>query len=454
MSGTGEPFDGAPPRPSPPRPPRESIVIEGKATHPVPPRSAAAGLFGRAREFRFVAAGLIGALVGLAGASLLAPGPDWITLSRRLDALEAAATGSQAQIDALVTADKTAEAEGRARDERLAALAAATPPAAAQLEARLTALEQARGEDESKAKAVDAAFAGLRADLAAAATQQKSLADEIARLRSAALDAAALDQRLAALEAGALRADVLAPVAADARAAREAADKALAVAGAKPDFAADQARLAASLSAEQDALAALRGRLDKLEAAMFASKAETRVAAASSSDSGGGATARAVAALALRQRWRLGEPIGDELATLNRLGVDASALAPLRPFANSGAPSADALTRAFESVKPQLLVALRPPPPAGAVDRLFGEMQGLVKVRKLGESYGAEAGVPRVEAALARDDLDAALAAIGDWPSAGQDAARTATAAIEARRSADRAAEALARRAVAELSGR
>ena len=474
MSGTGEPFDGAPPRPSPPKPPRESIVIDGQATHRARPQRPAALLFANARD-RLVAGaagGLVGALVVLVGARLVVPQPDFDSLAHRLDVLEAGATAAQARVDGLEAGAKVVASEGRARDARIAAMVAAAPSATAvaQGEARLTALEAGQGsaaEDRkaaiAKGQTLASALAAMKTDLVAAAGERKSLADEIARLQAAVSEAAALDRRVTELEGAALRADALAPIASEARAAHEAADRALAAAAkpASPQEAAEtagNARLIAALAAQDETIGALRSRFDKLESAMFAPKAETRAVAVApiAADDADAPAERAIAALALEQRWRSGQPIADELETLDRLGVDTAALSALRPFAAGRAPTDAALAQAFAALRPQLVSALRPPPPESPVGRLFGEVQGLVKIRKLGESYGAEADAvaSHIAAALARDDLDGALAAVRDLPPAGRDAAHPWTAAAEARREADRAAEALARRMVAGLGGR
>jgi hypothetical protein len=137
----------------------------------------------------------------------------------------------------------------------------------------------------------------------------------------------------------------------------------------------------------------------------------TRPGAPLAAESAGAEAEPAVAAL--RRRLRAGEPLANELAALERLGFAPAALAPLRRFAATGAPSAASLARA-----------------------------GLAKLRKVGESHAAEAGV----AALQRGDLAAALAALADSPQA-RAAAGAWMEEAAARLAADEAAQALARKA-------
>jgi hypothetical protein len=131
------------------------------------------------------------------------------------------------------------------------------------------------------------------------------------------------------------------------------------------------------------------------------------------------------AAADLRRRLDAGEPLGDELAALARLGADPAALASLRPFAATGAPSHASLARA-----------------------------GLAKLRKVGESHPAEADVvARAGAALQRGDIEAALSALRDSPPA-RAASEDWIEAAQARLAADGAADALASQAAAGAARR
>jgi hypothetical protein len=192
-----------------------------------------------------------------------------------------------------------------------------------------------------------------------------------------------LDRRVAALEASAPRALD------EARAAREAAEKALAARSAAPPPA-----------------------------------------------------ARAAAALALLQRFDAGEGFADQLAALERLGVEPAALNPLRPFAQNGAPSPAALAGKLADLSGRMTGL-----PRAAV---LAEVVGLAKVRKVGGADAMEA-TARMESALRAGDLARARAAFDDLPGPAQDVGRDWAREVEARLAAQKAAEALLGRAVAAL---
>jgi hypothetical protein len=409
MAGTGddETSEGPPPRPSPLKRKREAVVIEGRASKAGPLRAPAAVPQGALAVGAL--GGVIGAALALAGVWMFVARPDLGPFERRVVALEAGAQTADARMAALETAARSAA-------ERLKAAL----DAEAKLQDRIAALE-----------------ATVRDQQTSVETLKRESAQQA---KSAAEAGSTLERRLATLEGSALRADALDPLAAEARAAKEAADKALAAAGAP---AADP-RLD-RLAADQAELAALRADLDKLAAP----KAETRVSPSErAATAGPSPAARAVAAMALRDRLAAGEPLGATLGALDRLGVPAEALAPLRPYADKGAPTLAALARALnEGTAEQPASAA----PGGVAQRLLGEVQGLVKVRKVGETRPRAADGSQVEAALAAGDLARALEAFAALPPAAQAAAQDWRENAEARLAADRAADALVDRAVADL---
>jgi len=382
-TGDDETSHGPPPRPSPPKRKRESLVIEARASEAGPFGAPAWG----SEAFAGALGGLIGAALALAGVWLFVARPDLAPLDRRAAALQAGAASLDARVAAVESQAKTVDAERRAL---------------ADLKIETTTLKQ-------------------------------NLASESQRLKTAADAESALETRLGTLESVALRADSLRPVAAEARAAKDAADKALAAARAPAD---------PRIAADEAEFAALRARLDTLAAP----RAETRVNPGAPTASANPA-ARAIAAMALQRRLEAGAPLGATLAALDRLGVPNEALAPLRVYAETGAPTLAALAHALAEATP----APRAGPAPGVAQRLLGEVQGLVKVRKLGESRPSEADLSRVEAALSAADLAGALQAFADLPAAAQAAAQRWRESAGARLAAARAAEALVGRAVADL---
>ena len=322
-----------------------------------------------------------------------------------------------------------------------------------------------------------------RAGALDAARAQLSALERSAETQPAAT--AALDKRVTTLEAGAARADALdaldrrvgaleasggdAKAALDeARAARADAAKALAAAQAAPPSTNGAAPAAPSaleprLAKLESDLAAAESRLDqfggfdqrlsKLEGATDASpKSDARVAMAKgASDS---AASVAVLALSLEQRFAAGAPFSAELAALTRLGVGADALAPLKPFAESGAPSLASLAASWAKVEPAVAAAA-PPSERSGWQRLFDHMRALVRVRRVGETAANDESEPpaaRIGAALERGDLVAALEAYGRLPEASRAAGAAWAEAAKAREAAAQAATALRAVAIGDLA--
>jgi hypothetical protein len=375
-------------------------VIEGEATEireaaPEPPRTGAPAPAPIAKSFGYAAAGLSGAVVGIA----VALGAAWYFDPRATPMRELAAQSSGL-------------ADGLAKQAA----------AAKALEARLAAIE--------------AGQAGLA--------------------KAAALEA--LDKRVAKLESAAVKPDALAAAQADARAARDDAAKALALASAEKPAAAAPAPAAAAapdprIGKLETAETALGDRVAKIEAALSAPKTETRAPAsevAPKADVAG----QAIAALALEQRLRAGEPFAAEWAALSRLGADPAALSALKPFAELGAPNATSLAASFEKVAPGILASTAPTPGDGVLDRLYGHMSQLVTVRAVGEVAGESpsAVVSQIEAALARGQVAAALSAYAKLPEPARKAAGDWATTAEARGTADAAARALREGAIQRLA--
>ena len=304
--------------------------------------------------------------------------------------------------------------------------------------------------------------------------------EKSAETQSAA--AAALDKRLTTLEAGAVKANALDALGrrigaleasgGDVKAALDAAraDAAKALAAAQAASPSTDAAPPAELSAleprlgklEADLAAAdarlnqndaLSERLAKLEGATGAApKSDARVAIAKSASES--AAAVAVSALSLEQRLAAGAPFAAELAALSQLGVGADALAPLKPLAESGAPSLPALTANWAKVEPAVAAAA-PPPERSGWDRLLDHMRALVRVRRVGEAAGGDASDPpvaRIGAALERGDLAAALDAFAQLPEASRAAGAPWADAAKARVAAAKAASALRADAIVGLA--
>jgi hypothetical protein len=363
------------------------------------------------------------------------------------------------------------------------------------LAARLSALEARAAAPSSEEAKLETRIDGVEA-------AQASFA------KATALDA--IDKRLAKLESAPVKPEIVAAALAEARAARDEAAKALAQANAaaqgngKPAPAAPDPRIAeikadeaaqgaridkleaalgdrtgkieAALGGRIDKLetslgdrigqieAALGGRIDKLETtlgdrigkiegALAAPKTETRVPpteVAPKSDP----AAQAIAALALEQRLHAGEPFAAEWAALSRLGADGAALATLKPYSDTGAPTAAALAASFAKIAPSLLAADNPETGDGVVDKMLDHMRKLVRVRAVGEVAGDDpaALVSQIEAALARGQTASALGIYARLPEAARKAGADWAKTADARVAADAAAQSLRENAIGRLA--
>ena len=308
------------------------------------------------------------------------------------------------------------EAQARQTNDALGAEANRESAAVAALEKRISALEASAGA--SNTADLDKRVTALEASSAG---------------NSAASDAT---QRLAA-QAKDLRADV-------------DAEK-----GQLPDLSARVAKLesdAPKASAAGSDLAALAARIDKIEAALAAPKSETRVAAEQPA-AADNATTIAIIAEVAEERLRSGAAFGPELAALQRMGVDAAALAPLEAVVN-GAPTNSALAASFNAVAPHVLAATSQPDTGSVTDRFLAHLHNLVKVRELNETAGddPQALVSQIEAASRRGDIGAALAAFDKLPEAARKAAGDWPTLARARQAAEAALQSIREAAVGRLA--
>jgi len=313
--------------------------------------------------------------------------------------------------------------------------------------ARLASVEKTTESALATASALDKRIAALEAGAAGAA--KAGALDALGR-RIDALEASGGDVKTVVDEA---RAD-----AAKALAAAEAAPPAPnAAAPAEPSALEPRlAKLESDLAAAEARLSQLGGldeRLSKLEGVTGAApKSDARVAMAK----GGAESAAslAVLALSLEQRFAAGAPFAAELAALAQLGVGPDALAPLKPFAESGAPALSALAASWAKVEPAVAAAA-PPPARSGWDRLLDHMRALVRVRRVGEAAGSDESDPpvaRIGAALERGDLAAALDVFGQLPQAARAAGAPWADEAKASAAAAKAASALRADAIGGLA--
>lgn len=289
--------------------------------------------------------------------------------------------------------------------------------------------------------------------------------------RVAALESGrdALGQKIAALESAAAATKGSAEAA---KAARDDAAKALALASAAPRNATGSAGAAPAGGALDDRLAKVEAdlaaiarrpvdlapvtqRLDRLEATLAAPKTESR-APAESVAPGRDAAGLAVVAQALLDRLRAGAPFPVEATALDHLGADPVKLAALKPLAAHGAPSAAALAADFARVAPAVLAAAATPAAGGVVDRLLANMSKVVRVTPIGEVAGDDpaALVSQIDAALGRGQVAAALAAWARLPEPARRASQDWADAAQSRVGADKAAQDILDEAMVRLAAK
>jgi hypothetical protein len=375
---------------------KSSSYATAAETRADPPAARATSRNGARSLLAGAVGGIVVSALGLgAGYSLLTSKADGTDTQNRLGALEAQAR-------------QTSDALGAAANRESAAVAA--------LGKRITALEASAGT--SNTSDIDKRVAALEAASAG---------------NGAASDAT---QRLAA-QAKDLRADV-------------DAEK-----GQLPDLSARVAKLESDTpkaSAAGSDLTALAARIDKIEAALSAPKSETRVAAETPAAADNTTTIAIIAEVA-EERLRSGAAFGPELAALQRMGVDAAALAPLEAVVN-GAPTNSALAASFNTVAPHVLAATSQPDTGSVSDRFLAHLHNLVKVRELNETAGddPQALVSQIEAASRRGDIGAALASFDKLPEAARKAAGDWPTLARARAAAEAALQSIREAAVGRLA--
>lgn len=157
--------------------------------------------------------------------------------------------------------------------------------------------------------------------------------------------------------------------------------------------------------------------------------------------------ARAIAIGLLRQGADSGQGFAVDLAMLKALGMDGDDIAALEPLAKKGAPTIPTLQAAFPSVVDAIIAATSAiDPDASFFDRVAALGSSLVTIRPTVPIEGdtPPAIVSRMQAAVNRADLTAALDEREKLPPEGQAASATWAAAAADRAAIDAIVERLA----------
>jgi hypothetical protein len=149
-----------------------------------------------------------------------------------------------------------------------------------------------------------------------------------------------------------------------------------------------------------------------------------------------------VVAHSLQRALDRGAPFASEYAVLSTHGADSEALAALAPSAEKGAPAARALRASFHPLIRKLEASAELKPDAPLADRLLQGASKLVKVRTSAEKEKATIGdiAVKLEAALDRGEIEAALAAFAEFPDDAKAVAREWEEAARRRVEAEKAA--------------
>lgn len=354
----------------------------------------------------------------------------------------------------------------RDRDERLAAIADYVDEGVAQIRALISADDDVRITASGKlitprtapTEPVATRMVVPPGDNAAAEPVSPSEAppvalppQTVAEPVPARPDLAALEQRLAAAEDNARRALAAAQ---DALAAAKAVGSATNPAA--PADALSGADIASALEGRVDTLtdqiAALRA---QLEAPKSDARAAPEQSVARSEGAGDASTARVILAYALQRELEAGRPYADEIAALERLGVDPATTAAAAAFAERGAPTGAALRQSFAPIAKKL--RMQEAAQGGLTEHLLQGAGKLVRVRPIGqgesEAATADDRIARIEAALSANDIAGASRALEALPEAAKADAKDFADLLHRREEAAREASELLHGAIVALGG-
>lgn len=361
----------------------DESVLYGRAARP----DAQAGR----RGMLALAAGVVGALIALAGAAAL----QWA------GALPAPRSESAALDSASL---HVLRGEIETLKQQAAAETGDPDPA----------LVQSLGESTSRIDALSTTIEQLQAELAAVQSEAGAPAD------ASALQA--LEARLAEVEAS----------------ADAGGENSAALDGVNQQM----TELSDSVRSATDGTAAQAGRLDALEqrVAEMAERVEAQTAEPG--------MAMAVAATSLKSAIDRGAPFMMELETYAAIAPEMPQIAALRDLAASGVPTRTEIEAETADAAGRMIAASTPANSnASFIERMFTSAQSLVEVRPVGSIEGDSAGaiVARMEVALNQGDYEKAVEEFETLSEPAQVAGREFIGKVQARAAADRlVAEALA----------
>lgn len=202
----------------------------------------------------------------------------------------------------------------------------------------------------------------------------------------------------------------------------------------------------AAMAAVTDKIAALQAQVDAAKGSDVSAKLDQMqaqiadVKQSAGSQTGTSNVAQAIAAAGLKAAIDRGGSFANELETFATVSPASPELEQLKNLAASGVPSKAELSAEFGKAADAMLAAAQPVDPnAGLIARLTASAKGLVRSRPVGavEGDAPEALVARMEVAVSKGDLDAALAEAEKLPDAPRAAGIDYIGRLTARRDTD-----------------
>lgn len=162
---------------------------------------------------------------------------------------------------------------------------------------------------------------------------------------------------------------------------------------------------------------------------------------------------RVVLAGRLNDALQSGTPYAEVLDGVKKAGAEPARVAPLEPFAQQGAPTAQALAQRFEPLETTILRESRGPAESWT-DRLLRMADKVMTVRPVNEpgSNGVPALVSRIRQALERGDVVGAAAAWDTLPEPSRRVSEEWGRQVKAVAEAHQAAQAISADALATLN--
>ena len=169
----------------------------------------------------------------------------------------------------------------------------------------------------------------------------------------------------------------------------------------------------------KEELAGLSRRLDAFDGLVKALKDQVAESAAPKTDD---PLRFALVAAGLHSALERGEPFTAELAAAKAVGVDPALLDGFAPFADTGVPKPDELSRELTGLIPEMLKVSAPAANGNYLDRLQAHAEKLVRIRPVGDRPGDDAAtvIGRIDRYMARRDLAGVLSEIDKLPAPAQ----------------------------------